>query len=608
MYKLDKIISLILGIVYKKQVLYWCILGCFLSIRVYAQTLPKAQVDSIKKMTRVFLKVSANLKDSKTLKKIITSSVYQNTQSAKKAAHLIVEKLHKQAYLNARLDSLIDTSDTIVAYISIGDRFIWQRLEKGNLPNEIIYGVGFKSKKYNNKPFLYKSIAKLQNRILTYSENNGYPFAQIQLDSLMFNNGQVQAKLNYKQGPKIVFDTLRLIGDLNIKSKFLMKYLRLKQGEVFSQAKVANAQNILKQLPYVNIKRDTKIDFRAKKAYVNLFLQKRKSNQINLLVGVLPNEQEPGVVEWMGEFDLLLQNMFKSGKRLSAKWLRPESQSQLINLDYTHPLLFGSNLDLQLGFNLLKEDTSFVNVDLRGSLFYNLRNGDKIKVSVASKSSRVLNSTIYQNAVRLPDTLDMSFTAYGLGYIHTHLNDVLYPTKGDFLSFEGGVGQKKILQNPEIPENLYKNTPLTTTKFVYEAKWQHYSQILSNAVIYWQLSTGGIINDQLLVNELFRIGGINSLRGHNQNVFFASNYVVANLEYRFLFDDYSYLFLFYDQAWLQQNTINEFDEDTPLGFGLGLNFPTKAGIFNIVYALGKTQTEQINFNRSKIHFGFISRF
>lgn len=608
MYRLDKIIRLIPSIVYKKQVLYWSMLWCFLSPHLDAQTLPTTQVDSIKKNTNVYLKVNTNLKDSKTLKKVITSSVYQNTKKAKRATHLIIEQLHKQAYLNARLDSLINTSDTLVAYISVGDRFIWQRLEKGNLPSKIIYNVGFKSKKYNNKPFLYESISKLQNKILIYSEDNGYPFAQVQLDSLIFNNYQVQAKLNYQQGPKIIFDTLRLVGNLNIKPKFLMKYLRLKQGDVFSQTKVANAQNILKQLPYIKIKRNAQVDFRAKKAYVNLFLQKRKSNQINLLVGVLPNEQEPGVVEWMGEFDLLLQNMFKSGKRLSAKWLRPESQSQLINLDYTHPLLFGSSLDLQLGFNLLKEDTSFVNIDLGGSLFYNLKNGDKVKVNITSKSSRVLNSAIYQNAIRLPDTLDMSFTAYGLGYIHTNLNDVLYPTKGDFLSLEGRVGQKSILQNAEIPENLYENTPLTTTKFVYEANWQHYSQILTNSVVYWQLSTGGIINDQLLVNELFRVGGINSLRGHNQNVFFASNYIIANLEYRFLFDDYSYLFLFYDQAWLQQNTLNVFDEDAPLGFGLGLNFPTKAGIFNIVYALGKTQTEQINFNRSKIHFGFISRF
>ncbi|WP_299453270.1 BamA/TamA family outer membrane protein [uncultured Microscilla sp.] len=608
MYKLDKIIRLRRGIQYKKQLIYGCIYWYFFPFIIYAQTPSSKQADSTNRRNSIYLKISANLKDIQALKKKEVPTVYQDIKKAEKAVKSFIQKLHQQAYLNAQLDSLLGTPDTLFAYISVGTRFIWASLKKGNLPEEIIHNVGFKPKYYNKKPFLYKSISKLQSKVLSYSENHGYPFAQIRLDSLTFIKQEVYAKWNYDQGPQILFDTLHIVGDLQVKPEFMMKYLRLREGDLFSQSKVQSAHRILKQLPYLKVRKKAVVDFRAKKASVNLFLRKRKANQINLLVGLLPNEQNPGTLEWMGEFDLLLQNMFRSGKSLSAKWLRPESQSQLINLDYTHPLLFGSALDLQLKFNLLKEDTSFVNIDLGGVLFYNLKTGDKIKVTVNSKSSRVLNSLIYQNATRLPDTLDISFIAYGLGYIHSNLNDALYPSKGDFLSLSGEIGQKKILQNPELPENLYKNIPLSTTKLVYKAKWKHYSKTSSKSVFYWQLSTGGVINDQLLVNELFRVGGINSLRGHNQNTFFASHYVIANLEYRFLFDDYSYLFVFYDQSWLQQKTINTFTEDTPLGFGLGLNFPTKAGIFNIVYALGKAREQPINFNRSKIHFGFISRF
>ena len=147
-------------------------------------------------------------------------------------------------------------------------------------------------------------------------------------------------------------------------------------------------------------------------------MKKRKANQINLLVGILPNEREPNTLEWMGEFDLLLQNMFGSGKNLSAKWLRPEPQSQLINLSYTHPLLFNSNLDFQVNFNLLKEDTSFVNINFGANIFYNLSNGNKLNISFNSKSSRVLNNSLFQNITRLPDTLDVSFISYGLFQNH----------------------------------------------------------------------------------------------------------------------------------------------------------------------------------------------
>ncbi len=533
---------------------------------------------------------------------------YQTKPMAQTAIRQLINTLHQQAYLDARLDSVVLVADTLQAYVFRGEVFKWKHLHKGNLPRKIINHVGFKEKFYKNQYFLHKSISKLQNKILTYSENHGYPYAQMRLDSIQIEGHRVSAQLQYTKGPLITFDTLRIRGKVNIKRKFLAKYLRLKEGEVFSQQKVKNAERLLRQLPYLKVVKPTQTEFRAKKAFVNLFLRKRKANQINLLVGILPNEREPNTVEWMGEFDLSLQNVFGSGKNLTAKWLRPEPQSQTLNLNYTHPLLFNSYLDFQANFNLLREDTSFVNLNLGGNLLYHLKNGNKVRVSFNSRSSRVLNSSIFQNITRLPDTLDVSFVSYGIGYRLSQLDDGLFPTKGNLVDISMEVGQKNIQRNLELPEEFYQNIPLNTTQFVYKFDWQHYLPINQKTVLYWRLNAGTMVNNQLLANELFRLGGIDNLRGHNQNVFLASSFAIVNLEYRVIFDENSYLFVFYDQGWLQQKTINFFGEDTPLGFGLGLNFPTQAGIFNIVYALGQTKDLPISFNRSKIHFGFISRF
>jgi hypothetical protein len=45
-----------------------------------------------------------------------------------------------------------------------------------------------------------------------------------------------------------------------------------------------------------------------------------------------------------------------------------------------------------------------------------------------------------------------------------------------------------------------------------------------------------------------------------------------------------------------------------LGFGAGLNFETRAGIFAFNYALGKKNQNPIDFRAGKIHFGYISIF
>src|SRR5690606_11156639 len=51
--------------------------------------------------------------------------------------------------------------------------------------------------------------------------------------------------------------------------------------------------------------------------------------------------------------------------------------------------------------------------------------------------------------------------------------------------------------------------------------------------IFVQSSTSALFSDGYLVNELFRFGGINSIRGFNENSIDASLFSVLNTEYRF---------------------------------------------------------------------------
>ncbi len=107
---------------------------------------------------------------------------------------------------------------------------------------------------------------------------------------------------------------------------------------------------------------------------------------------------------------------------------------------------------------------------------------------------------------------------------------------------------------------------------------------------------------------MFRLGGLNTLRGFNENQFFASNYVLSNAELRMHFESNSFLFLFYDQSYIVTDIGDETSSDEPFGFGLGLQLNTKSGDFKFAYALGKSNSQVINFNLSKIHFGIINRF
>ncbi len=79
------------------------------------------------------------------------------------------------------------------------------------------------------------------------------------------------------------------------------------------------------------------------------------------------------------------------------------------------------------------------------------------------------------------------------------------------------------------------------------------------------------------------------------------------LEPRFILDQNSYLFVFYDQSWYERNVQN-YVHDAPFGFGAGMSFGTKIGIFSLTYALGKQFNNPILFRDSKVHFGYVAYF
>jgi hemolysin activation/secretion protein len=112
----------------------------------------------------------------------------------------------------------------------------------------------------------------------------------------------------------------------------------------------------------------------------------------------------------------------------------------------------------------------------------------------------------------------------------------------------------------------------------------------------------------LFINELFRIGGIRTLKGFDEQAIFASTYLIVNTELRYLLQQNSNVILFWNGAYYRNSVRSPVLTDRPYGFGAGFNFETGAGIFSIFYAVGKEFNNPIDFNKAKVHFGFVNYF
>lgn len=559
---------------------------------------------------RIILKVVSErlTKDQKKLFQF--KAEHKDSLSAALELKRVIFRFREQSFLLATSDTIYKNGDTLYSFITVGPSWQWTKLKRGNVPSHILNKSGYKEKFYSNTPFRYSEVVKFQKEVISYSDDHGYPFAAINLDSIKINDNELEASMHYFAGPYITFDSLLVNGQSKIKSRFLSRHLRIFRGQPYSQDKINNINKLLKELPYLKQTRPFIIIFNGDKAIINLFLEDRRSNQIDGIVGFLPNEASNNKMLLTGELNLNLKNLFGTGKGIAAEWKKFNQASQLLNLSYFHPRIMTSNLDIRADFNLFKQDTSFLNISRRIILSQSTNKYGRLNFQGGLKTSRELIGDKLSDKSTLPPFSSYDYYIYGLGYDWNNLDDYFYPRRGWFLSLQGLIGNKSIIKSPGYADSLYNKIELKSVQLNVTLTVEKFFRIGKNSVLLSRLEGGHIFNNQsnLFFNDMYRIGGLKSLRGFNENNFYASTFGLGTLEYRFFTDESSYLLLFFDQAYIRNPLNISIPIDYPFGFGAGISFSTNVGIFSFIYSLGNSKSQTLNFNLSKIHFGMVSRF
>lgn len=542
--------------------------------------------------------------DQKVLEQYSLPKFFFDSIASKRSFNEVINVLQKDGYLLAGVDTVVMDTNTVIVDLTIGEKYRWASLKSGNVEEGILSGIGYKDRFYENKPFKYEEASKILRKIVAYLENNGYPFASVKLDSIIIKQQHISASLNADPGPFITFDTVAIAGDTKTKPLFLSNYLRIKPGAPYEEKKVAQANAKLKRLPYLRVTEAPFVTFQLKQGTPHFQLADIKANQVDGIIGLLPNEGEGGKPLITGQFDLLLQNLFGSGKGLSLNWQRTQINSQNLKIRYEHPNIFKSPVNVSAGFSLLKEDTLFINRNLSLSLSLLAGKYSRIKVFTDIKVARKIGDQANDNVSQAVPFADFNLNQYGIGYDYSNLDNLLLPTRGFRFDLESSVGNKTITGENRA---ALDSAEVSNVQYNFSASAHYYFPITNRFVIKSRILAGSVISDRLFYNDLYRVGGLASLRGFVENEFFVSDFAVGSVETQYFLDNESYMFLFYDQGYLYTD-IDQKIENYPAGLGAGLTFTTNAGAFSFVYALGRTSNQSFNINFSKIHFGYITRF
>ncbi|WP_324674376.1 POTRA domain-containing protein [Hymenobacter sp. GOD-10R] len=524
----------------------------------------------------------------------------------------LILALQADAYLTASADIMRWGRDTLAVQLYIGEKFRWARLRNGNLGDGLMTRAGYREKFFRNQPFLPTEWTRLQQRIIGEAETQGYPFAAVRLDSVELRGADIEARIVLDRGPVILFDSIQIVGSSKTKKRFLTKYLQIFPNQPYNQQRVDAAAQLLRQLPYVQVKGNPEVRFAQGKARVYLLIDERNANQFDAIVGVVPNSNTSvgqRKLQLTGDVTINLRNLRGGGKQVGLQWRKVDIATQSLDAHYLHPNFFGTPLELGASFNLYKQANAFLTIRPRVQITYPTARAGRLTFFTERRSSRLLSdSASLARLTALPDTIDSQYNAYGVSYEWNTLDDLYFPRRGLLIFLQSAIGTKQLSRNAGINESFYDGVVLRSNQVALSGRVEQYIRIGGNGVLMARVRGESLLNQRLFLNDMFRIGGLATLRGFSENYFYTNSYAVGTAEFRQFTGTDAYVFLFVDQAYLRRDLGTNKFWDAPTGVGAGLSFRTGAGVFQFVYSMGQAKGQRLAPNASKIHFGITSRF
>lgn len=594
-------------------------------LRLYGCTVVLVLASLFKGYSQYSLKVKMQSPDS------ILSAAALNIPASFKDKNACADYVYKltgtlqdRGFTSASIDSVWFDSAFAFVQLYIGDRFSWYAIHVKPEDLPLLHAAGWSTKKLTGKPARPGSLQSEELQLLDYLENNGYPFARIEVDSVKIEHGAISGKLKIEKGPLYKIDSIRIYGSAKISSTFMERYLDIPEGSIYSKSKLQTISKRILELPYVQEEHTWKVTMLGTGSILNLYLKPKRSSQIDVLVGFLPNNDQltGGKLLVTGEATANLKNSFGNGESFGLDWQQLQVKSPQLNLYYQQPYIFHSPFGVNAAFTLYKKDSSYITTTGTLGLQFASSITHTGTVFIQSTSSNLLDVDTNQVIAtrKLPSIADVSAVSLGATYEINNTNYRFNPVRGNEIEFTGSVGTKKVRRNSQISKlidpsdssfnygSLYDTVKQSSYQFRLNVAAAHYFGISQASTIRLGVNAGWYQSANTFRNELFQIGGYKLLRGFDEESILATQYSVGSLEYRYLIGMNSFLFAFFDGGWAKNEVPGYSLNSTYLGIGLGLAFETKAGIFNISYAIGKQDSNPFAFRQAKIHLGYINFF
>ncbi len=508
----------------------------------------------------------------------------------------VLQSLRKQGFFAYR------TQDSVIKLS--GERFVCLFKEAGS------------GRLYSPQEYI-----SFQDSWLFYQLHTGYPFASYQCVPDSSENNIVYITSNRQSGPLCLYDSIHL-SDLRLSGYFLKKSAGLTPGLPYNEAEVQQFRSKMLAVDGYTLSGKAIPSFHYGRFVLNPGIVRQKRDRLSALLGLATQEGQKPLVT--GEADAAFYDLFGHGVSVYSRWRRFQARSQELFAGAELPYLLGTPFTTGLHVGLEKFDTVYTRFSRQAIFRFPASRQWRWSIGVERMGVTGLGiDTLYVKALRsLPQNAPSRTNSYLASLEKVNLQTAVFPRQGWSFKVEAGIGSRIWLRDAAVSSIVWKNSEgffenifdslqrsgnlrQTTLKLRYSAAL--HLPVVRSWVLYFSAQGEEYKAPVINFSELSRWGGINSIRGFNEQRIFASSFHMANFELRFMAGQSGFIAPFVSGAVYRNVTQLNMGYRYLYSLGLAGGLKTGAGIMKFAWAMGN---EGLGFNLrdAKFHLGLSNVF
>lgn len=541
-----------------------------------------------------------NILEEKIIDSIPYLKKHKTNKSISNEIQLFSEKLSTKGYIDNKIISNNHVNDslyTITFNLQEKINFIHIYIDKENT----ILKTVFSNIKKDTLIIPYEEIESLLNTKLNQLEQLGYSFTNLKLTNIQRKKNTLYANLDFKNKKKREINSIILNFTQNNQSKILpkghLKQLNKKYtNKTFNQESIKQLYQDINNYEFISQTKYPEILFTNDSTKIYTYIEKRKANTFDGYIGFTNSESKK--VTFNGYLDITLLNTLHAGEKFSLYWKSDESKQKTFNTSLEIPYIFKTPLGIKAQLNIFKQDSTFQNSKTAINLGYYINYNSKIYLGYQSTESSDIQNT---NSALIQDYKN-HFTTSTFEYKKITPENFISPNKTNII-ITAGLGKRTNTNSTTDESNQNK-------QYYINADLTYIFYLNPKNSLYIKSKNYYLLSDTYLTNELYRFGGINSIRGFAENSLQGNNLNLLMTEYRYLATPNLYLHTILDYGTYQDKTTLEINKtkNNLISLGLGIGMVTRNGLLKITLANGNTTKEKTKFQNSILNLSYSVNF